>query len=120
MCVITLDEAKELVLATCLQMVKSGLVLGTSGNVSQLSLIHIYKNEIKEEEYAEFYQYIANAYDQPLYRLHFSVDAPLSINALLYVPGENLESIGFGKLEPGVNLYCRKVLIQQHLSLIHI
>ncbi len=35
MCVITLDEAKELVLATCLQMVKSGLVLGTSGNVSQ-------------------------------------------------------------------------------------
>ncbi len=72
------------------------------------------KNEIKEEEYAEFYQYIANAYDQPLYRLHFSVDAPLSINALLYVPGENLESIGFGKLEPGVNLYCRKVLIQQH------
>ena len=35
MCVITLDEAKELVLATCLQMVKSGLVIGTSGNVSQ-------------------------------------------------------------------------------------
>nr|WP_104373156.1 molecular chaperone HtpG [Desulfocucumis palustris] len=71
------------------------------------------KNEIKEEEYNEFYKYIANAFEEPMYRLHFSADAPLSINALLFVPENNFERYGFGKMEPGVNLYCRKVLIQQ-------
>ncbi|WP_227764633.1 molecular chaperone HtpG [Zhaonella formicivorans] len=71
------------------------------------------KNEVSDEEYNEFYKYIANVYDEPLFRLHFSADAPLSINALLFVPKENLERFGFGQLDPGVNLYCRKVLIQQ-------
>ncbi|MCL5781060.1 MAG: molecular chaperone HtpG [Firmicutes bacterium] len=71
------------------------------------------KNEVTEEEYNEFYKYVANAYDEPLLRLHFSVDAPLTINALLFVPKDNFERFGFGRLEPGVNLYCRKVLIQQ-------
>ncbi|HBX23278.1 MAG TPA: molecular chaperone HtpG [Desulfotomaculum sp.] len=72
------------------------------------------KNEIKDEEYNEFYKFIANAYEEPRYRMHFSVDAPLAINALLYVPGENMERFGFGKLDPGVHLYCRKVMIQQN------
>ncbi|OPX87621.1 molecular chaperone HtpG [Pelotomaculum sp. PtaB.Bin117] len=71
------------------------------------------KNEIKEEEYNEFYKFIANAYDEPLYRLHFSADAPLAINALLFVPKQNFERYGFSRTEPGVNLYCRKILIQQ-------
>lgn len=71
------------------------------------------KNEISEEEYTEFYKFIANAYDEPLFRLHFSSDAPLNINALLYVPKENMERLGFGRVEPGVNLYCKKVLIQE-------
>ncbi len=71
------------------------------------------KSEITEEEYTEFYKFIANAYDEPLFRLHFSSDAPLSINALLYVPKENIERLGFGRMEPGVNVYCKKVLIQE-------
>ncbi|MGI6119401.1 MAG: molecular chaperone HtpG [Desulfosporosinus sp.] len=71
------------------------------------------KNEIKDEEYNEFYKYIANAYDEPLFRLHFSSDAPININTLLFVPKENFEQFGFGRIEPGVNLYCKKVLIQE-------
>ncbi|MFZ3102206.1 MAG: molecular chaperone HtpG [Desulfitobacteriaceae bacterium] len=71
------------------------------------------KNQITEEEYTEFYKYIANAYDEPEFRLHFSSDAPISINALLFVPKENFEIHGFGRTEPGVNLYCKKVLIQE-------
>lgn len=71
------------------------------------------KNEIKDEEYNEFYKFIANAHDEPLFRLHFSSDAPININTLLFVPKENLEQFGFGRTEPGVNLYCKKVLIQE-------
>jgi len=72
------------------------------------------KNEIKDEEYTEFYKFVGNALDEPDYRLHFSADAPLAINALLFVPKENFERLGFGRAKPGVNLYCQKVLIEQH------
>ncbi len=72
------------------------------------------KSEISEEEYTEFYKFIGNAIDEPTYRLHFAADAPLAINALLFVPKENFESMGMGRMQPGVNLYCQKVLIDQH------
>ncbi|MDR0352511.1 MAG: molecular chaperone HtpG [Opitutaceae bacterium] len=69
------------------------------------------KNEIKDEDYTGFYKFQAHAYDDPRLRLHFSADAPLSINALLFVPKENTERYGLARLEPAVALYCRKVLI---------
>ncbi|WP_415910067.1 molecular chaperone HtpG [Oleiharenicola sp. Vm1] len=69
------------------------------------------KSEIKDEEYTEFYKFQAHAHDAPRYRLHFNADAPLTINALVFVPQENTEKLGFARLEPSVALYCRKVLI---------
>jgi TNF receptor-associated protein 1 len=72
------------------------------------------KNEIKEEEYNEFYQFIGHDHENPMLRLHFSADAPLALQALLFVPAKNFETMGLGRVESGVNLYCRKVLIQSH------
>ena len=69
------------------------------------------KNEIKDEEYTEFYKFQAHAFDEPRLRLHFSADAPLAINALLFVPKDNTEKLGFARTEASVALYCRKVLI---------
>jgi TNF receptor-associated protein 1 len=69
------------------------------------------KNEIKEEEYTEFYKFVAHSSDEPRLRLHFSADAPLAINALLFVPKSNVEKFGMARTEPAVSLYCRKVLI---------
>ncbi len=69
------------------------------------------KNEIKDEEYTEFYKFQANAFDEPNYRMHFSSDAPIEINALVFVPKLNPEQLGFGKVDPGVSLYCKKILI---------
>ncbi|MBC7365442.1 MAG: molecular chaperone HtpG [Undibacterium sp.] len=69
------------------------------------------KNEIKDEEYTEFYKFQSHAHDDPRLRLHFSADAPLAINALLFVPKDNSEKFGMSRLEPAVALYCRKVLI---------
>ena len=70
------------------------------------------KNEIKEEEYNEFYRFIGHDQDEPLLRLHFSADAPLAIQTLLFVPKRNMETMGMTRVESEVNLYCRKVLIQ--------
>src|SRR3954466_9952668 len=70
------------------------------------------KSDIKEEEYNEFYQYVGHDHEKPMYRLHFSADAPLAIQALLFVPQRNFETLGMGRQESEVNLYCKKVLIQ--------
>jgi len=69
------------------------------------------KNEITDEQYTEFYKFQAHAYDEPRNRLHFSADAPLQINALLFTPKDNSEKFGMARLEASVSLYCRKVLI---------
>jgi molecular chaperone HtpG len=69
------------------------------------------KSEIKDEEYTEFYKFQSNAFDEPLLRMHFNADAPISINALLFIPKENTERFGFGKMEQSVALHCRKVMI---------
>jgi len=69
------------------------------------------KSEVSKEQYAEFYKFTTHAFDEPRYTFHFNADAPLVINSLLFVPGENMELYGMGQMEPGVALYCKKVLI---------
>ncbi len=69
------------------------------------------KSDINDEQYKAFYQFACKAWDEPAYRLHFSADAPLAINSLVFAPSENPERMGFGKAEPAVALYCKKVLI---------
>jgi TNF receptor-associated protein 1 len=69
------------------------------------------KSEVSDEEYKAFYQFACKGFDEPAYRLHFAADAPITINALIFAPGENPEKMGFGKVDGGVALYCKKVLI---------
>ena len=41
---------------------------------------------VSSAQYKEFYRFIANAYDEPKYRLHFRTDAPIDLKCLFYVP----------------------------------
>lgn len=69
------------------------------------------KKDVKPEEYEGFYQFIAHTESKPLSYMHFSADAPIVLNSVLFVPEENPEAMGFGRCEPMVSLYCHKVLI---------
>ena len=69
------------------------------------------KSEIKDEEYTEFYHYLGRDTENPMYRLHFTADAPLAIQSVLFVPSKNYEFLGMSRTESEVHLYCRKVLI---------
>ena len=69
------------------------------------------RSEITDEKAKEFYKFQAQAWDDPLAWFHFSADAPLAVNSLLFIPGSNPEAFGFTRMEPAVSLYCRKVLI---------
>jgi len=70
------------------------------------------KNEITEDQHIEFYRFIANAHDKPQFTLLYKTDAPIQISSLLYVPQYHSETMGLGRMQPGVSLYSRKVLIQ--------
>ncbi len=69
------------------------------------------KKEVTEEEYTGFYQFIAHTDSKPLTHMHFSAEAPIVLNSVLFVPEQNPEMMGFGRTEPEVSLYCHKVLI---------
>ncbi len=109
------DYAKEWKLKEILTRYSSFVGFPITLNGTKLSNVQALwlrnKAEITEEEYTEFYKFQAHTHGEPRYRLHFSADAPLSINALLFVPEENTERLGFDRLEASVALYCRRVLI---------
>ncbi|RCI02061.1 TNF receptor-associated protein 1, mitochondrial, partial [Rhizopus stolonifer] len=69
------------------------------------------RNSVTPEEHTQFYRFIANAWDDPQYTLHFKTDSPLSISSVLYIPEKHMELLG-EQTKPGVSLYSRKVLIQ--------
>ncbi len=43
------------------------------------------KDSVSEDEHKEFYQFIARAYDTPMYRLHYATDSPLNIRGLVSI-----------------------------------
>lgn len=69
------------------------------------------KNEVSADEYIDFYKFIAHTDEAPLTHMHFNTDAPIDLHALIFVPKENPEAIGFGRIDPGVALHSRRVLI---------
>ena len=48
--------------------------------------------------------------------MHLSADVPISFNTLLFVPRTNMEHLGFGRDEDGINLFVRRVLIDAHAN----
>lgn len=69
------------------------------------------KSEVSADEYTDFYKFIAHTDEAPLTHMHFNTDAPIDLHALIFVPKENPEAIGFGRIDPGVALHSRRVLI---------
>ena len=110
------DFAEETTVERIIQRYSSFVPFPIELNTKQINTIQAIwarsKNEIKEEEYNEFYTFVGHDHDKPLFRLHFTADAPLAIQSLLFVPSRNFESMGMGRIDSEVNLYCRKVLIQ--------
>ena len=76
------------------------------------------KKNITEEQYNEFYKFISNTEDIPLFRLHTSAEAPIQFSSIVYCPSTNYETYGFKKLEHGLQLYSNKILIQSDCKLL--
>ncbi|WP_294445791.1 molecular chaperone HtpG [uncultured Mailhella sp.] len=72
------------------------------------------KFSITKEQYNEFYKFLTYDQKEPLDVIHFSVDAPVQFNCLLYIPGSTVDVFDERKDEWGPDLYVRRVLIDRH------
>ncbi len=71
------------------------------------------KSKLEEKDYQDFFRFFANTEEDSLSHLHLASDAPVQFHALLYVPKTSLEMFGVAPSEPGVDVYCKKVLIMK-------
>jgi molecular chaperone HtpG len=71
------------------------------------------KSQVTDEQYTRFYQHLTHHTEEtPFWHLHLAVDSPIQFRAVLYCPPMNLERFGFARLEHGVNLCAKRVLVQ--------
>ncbi len=71
------------------------------------------KFSISKEQYTEFYKFLTYDQAEPLDTMHFSVDAPVQFNALLFIPEQSIDIFGSGREQWGLDLYARRVLIMR-------
>ncbi|MDH5753411.1 MAG: molecular chaperone HtpG, partial [Deltaproteobacteria bacterium] len=71
------------------------------------------RDTVSDEQYREFYQFITHSAQDPLHWQHFSIDAPVQFQALLYVPGHLTNEVLYSPTANGIALYANRVLIQQ-------
>ena len=72
------------------------------------------KGQVTGEQYTEFYRYLSHRQDEPLWNLHLSSDTPLQLHAVLFCPSENFEKLGFGRIEHGMHLCAKRILVQDN------
>lgn len=71
------------------------------------------RNQVSDEQHAQFYQHLTHhTGESPLWHLHMSVDSPIQFNAVVYCPPTNLEKLGFSRLEHGLSLCAKRILVQ--------
>ncbi len=71
------------------------------------------KSQVTEEQYTRFYQHLTHHPEEtPLWHLHMAADSPIQFRAIIYCPPTNPERLGFTRLEHGLHLCAKRVLVQ--------
>ncbi len=69
------------------------------------------KNEIKQEEYDEFYKHVAHDFEAPLAHVHNRVEGKHEYISLLYIPSRAPFDLWDRHSRHGIKLYVRRVFI---------
>jgi molecular chaperone HtpG len=71
------------------------------------------KSQVTEEQYTRFYQHLTHHPDEtPLCHVHLAADSPIQFRGIIYCPPTNLERFGFTRLDHGLSLCAKRVLVQ--------
>ncbi len=68
---------------------------------------------VKPEEYNDFYNQFTFDFKEPIAHLHLSIDAPIQMYGLLYIPSSAEPNLFSDRKDYGLKLYARKVMIQE-------
>jgi molecular chaperone HtpG len=69
------------------------------------------KNELKEEDYNEFYKQIGHDSEPPLHYIHTKAEGSLEYSTLFYIPRKAPFDLYNVDYKPGVKLYVKRVFI---------
>lgn len=69
------------------------------------------KNDIKEDEYKEFYKHISHDYNEPLKWIHARVEGAQEYTQLLYIPSKAPFDLYDANRRYGIKLYVKRVFI---------
>ncbi|MFM9964607.1 MAG: molecular chaperone HtpG [Planctomycetaceae bacterium] len=73
------------------------------------------KSNVSDEQYQKFFEHLTHgADDKPLWHLHLSSDSPFQFHTILYCPQHNLERLGVGRAEHGLQLCAKRILVQHN------
>lgn len=89
------------------------LVDGEQANAGK-ALWHEPPSKVTDEEAATFYRTVATDWQDPARRVHLSVDSPLQVSAMLFVPRSRPWDLFHQDAVKGPKLYARRVLIEDH------
>lgn len=71
------------------------------------------KNDIKPEEYREFYHHVAHANDEPAHTIHWRAEGKLEYTGLLFVPTQKPFDLYDPRRQHRVKLYVKRVFITE-------
>ncbi|MCC6598413.1 MAG: molecular chaperone HtpG [Alphaproteobacteria bacterium] len=74
------------------------------------------KNEVKPEEYTDFYRHITHGFDEPLLTSHWHAEGKIEFSALLFIPTMRPWDLYDPSRKNTVKLYVRRVFITDSLS----
>ena len=69
------------------------------------------KNELKDEDYIEFYKQLGHDTDEPLHHIHTKAEGTLEYSTLFYIPKKAPFDLYNVDYKPGVKLYVKRVFI---------
>jgi molecular chaperone HtpG len=70
--------------------------------------------KVEKKDYDDFYHQLTLDFSPPLTYIHLSVDAPVQMYAILYIPSKSERNLFSIRKEDGVKLYSCNVLIQEY------
>jgi len=70
------------------------------------------KDEVKDEDYHEFFKYISNSTEEPKSWLHLSVEAPVQFKSIMFIPKKADQFLMTNEHETRIHLYVKRVFIQ--------
>lgn len=69
------------------------------------------KNDLKEEDYNEFYKTISHDMEDPLFYIHTQAEGMLEYTTLFYIPQKAPFDLFYADYTPGIKLYVKRVFI---------